>query len=383
MVAATIYPTNQSDISNLADTTISIVKQAFSLASEKQVLSHQEYKQLLDSIGWSLKESRLYLKVANAFLSFCPDDLQEIEPHTIFDLAKHTKKYSQVIESLKDCGKITQQKVLEFIAVYRTPKKPKPDKPTIWKTGRDGEPVCRIPDIMEDDMQTGNIIQKEMDENGKIAQTVIREAVELWKDVKEGKLVVKNAPENVETSPNATSNVEKEDFVDPNESEAELNLNTVVSHDIKENVSTQCDEDKKNSDNIIFSEEVPQSSNTDTPEFDVIKNQTLAFEQIIETLTQAESWLEVTNTIDSYPKSVKSHIWGLLDTATQERFQEFKREHFENLEKALNVNDKVMWENCPGNIYLWQPFVITKIEDGQAMLAYVNRPVPLEELTKC
>jgi hypothetical protein len=383
MVAATIYPTTQSDISNLADATISILDQAFSLASKKQILSHQKYKQLLDSIGWSLKESKLYLKVANAFSSFSPDDLQEIEPHTIFDLAKHTKKYSQVIESLKNCGKITQEKVLQLIAAHRTPNQPKPDKITIWKTGRDGKPVCRIPDIMEDDMQTGNIIQKEMDENGKIAQTVIREAVELWKDVKEGKLVVQNAPENVEPPPNATSNVEKEDFVDKNESEGELNLNTVVSHDAKENVSTQCDEDKKNSDNIIFSEEVPQSSNTDTPEFDVINNQTLAFEQIIETLTEAESWLEVTNTIDSYPQSVKSHIWGLLDTATQERFQEFKREHFENLEKTLNVNDKVMWENCPGNIYLWQPFVITKIEDGQAMLAYVNRLVPLEELTKC
>ena len=383
MVAATIYPTTQSDISNLADTTISIVKQAFSLASKKQVLSHQEYKQLLDSIGWSLKESRLYLKVANAFSSFCPDDLQEIEPHTIFDLAKHTKKYSQVIESLKNCGKITQQKVLEFIAAYRTPKKPKLDKPTIWKTGRDGEPVCRIPDIMEDDMQTGNIIQKEMDEKGKIAQTVIREAVELWKDVKEGKLVVQDALKDVEPPQNTTNNVEKEDFVDPNESEAELNLNTVVSHNAKENVSMQCDEDKKNSDNIIFSEEVPQSSNTDTPEFNVINNQTLAFEQIIETLTQAKSWLEVTNTIDSYPQSVKPHIWELLDTATQDRFQELKKEHFKNLEKSLHVNDKVMWEKCPGNIYSWQPFVITKIEDGKAMLAYFNRPVPLEELTKC
>jgi hypothetical protein len=76
MVAATIYPTAKSDISNLADATISIVDQAFSLALKKRVLSHQEYKQLLSSIGWNLKESKLYLKVADAFSSFAPDDLQ-------------------------------------------------------------------------------------------------------------------------------------------------------------------------------------------------------------------------------------------------------------------------------------------------------------------
>lgn len=174
MVAATIYPTTQTDISNLANATISIVEQAFLLASKRRILSHQQYKQSLESIGWSLKESTVYLKVAGTFSSFSPDDLQEIEPHTIFDLAKHAKKYSQVIENLKDCGQITQEKVREFIAAHRTPKKPKLDKPTIWKTGRDGKPVCRIPDIMEDDMQTGNIIQKEMDENGTITQTLIR-----------------------------------------------------------------------------------------------------------------------------------------------------------------------------------------------------------------
>jgi hypothetical protein len=241
MVAATIYPTTKSDISNLADATISIVDQAFSLALKKRVLSHQEYKQLLSSIGWNLKESKLYLKVADAFSSFSPDELQEIEPHTIFDLAKHTKKYNQVIESLKDCGKITQEKVHELIAAHRTPKKAKPDKPTIWKTGRDGEPVCRIPDIMEDDMQSGTIIQQEMDQNGTFPQTVIRKALQLWHDVQEGKLVVQEAEQNTEASENATSHFEKEDFVE--EESKSVNLNTFSECDTSGSKTTNYNED--------------------------------------------------------------------------------------------------------------------------------------------
>jgi hypothetical protein len=383
MVAATIYPTTKSDISNLADATISIVDQAFSLALKKQVLSHQEYKQLISSIGWNLKESKLYLKVADAFSSFSADELQEIEPHTIFDLAKHTKKYNQVIKSLKDCGKITQEKVHELIVAHRTPKKAKPDKPTIWKTGRDGEPVCRIPDIMEDDMQSGTIIQKEMDQNGTFPQTVIRKALQLWHDVQEGKLVVQEVEQNTEASENTTSHFDKEDFVEEEEFKY-VNLNTFSKCDTSGSETTNYNEDASqahhNSDNIIVNEvKTPQSTNIDSSLSD---DCTLPFEQIVETLTRAESWLEVENAIDNYPQSAKSQIWGLLDTATQERFHQLKQEHLTNLEKALQVNDKVMWEKCPGNLYSLQPFIITKIEGDKATLDPFSKFIPLKELTK-
>ncbi|NJR17909.1 MAG: hypothetical protein HC785_20740 [Calothrix sp. CSU_2_0] len=378
MVATTIYPTNQSDIYNLADATISIVDQAFLLAFKKRVLSHQEYKQLLSSIGWNLKDSKLYLKVADAFSSFSPDDLQGIEPHTIFDLAKHTKKYHQVIENLKDCGKITQEKIHELIAAHRTPKKTKPDKPTIWKTGRDGEPVCRIPDIMEDDMQSGNIIQKEMDRNGTFPQTVIRKALQLWQDVQEGKLVVQEA----EATQNTTNHFEKEDFVE--EESTFVNLNTFSECDTPGSKTTIYNENTSpehhNSDNIIVNEtETPQSILIDSSLSDNCK---LPFEQIVKTLTRAESWVEVENAIDNYPQSTKSYIWGLLDTATQEKLHEFKRQNVANLAQELQVNDKVMWEKCPGNLYSIQPFIITKIEGDKATLDPFSKFIPLEELTK-
>ncbi|MFH7023974.1 MAG: hypothetical protein ACHBN1_00835 [Heteroscytonema crispum UTEX LB 1556] len=375
MVAATIYPTTQPDISNLSDATISIVEQAFSLASKKRILSHQQYKQSLASIGWSLKESTLYLKVAGTFSSFSPDDLQEIEPHTIFDLAKHAKKYSQVIENLKDCGQITQEKVREFIAAHRTPKKPKPDKPTIWKTGRDGKPVCRIPDIMEDDMQTGNIIQKEMDENGTITQTLIREAVALWQGVKSGKLVVNLNDE--EFSQETTDDFESEYLLEPSEYLLEPSESP---HELDLNTSINC---FSNSPEIFVAESTGSSSSLvmNPSEIDVSNHQ-LNLSQIADSLTQVNSWSEVISITNNYQAPIKSQIWELLNTETRNRFHELKREHFENLDKVLQINDKVIWEKCPVNLYSWQPFIITSIEDGKAMLDIFNRPVPLDELRK-
>ncbi|MDJ0733554.1 MAG: hypothetical protein QNJ47_05600 [Nostocaceae cyanobacterium] len=420
MVAATVLTRNQTDISNLADATNSIIEQAFWLASQKRVLSYQQYKYLLSSIGWSLKESRVYLKVAAAFSSFSPDELQEVEPNTIFELARHTKKYHTVIEKLKDCGKITQEKVREFITAHRTPKKPKPDKPSIWKLGRDGKPVCRIPDILEDDMQTGNIIQKEMDQNGTFAQTLIREAVTLWQAVKEGRLVVKDVEVTEESSESTSNDFEQQDFIIHSESENELGLNTFIDYN-------------SNSDDILIQDEIEESINKeqvtgnkeqelsvmedfnphqDLPPIgegltsesnecasnllspplpvdrslfplsqgvDVSQNQ-IPLEQIVKDLTQVNSWSEVISITNNYSQTIKSQIWELLSTEIKNRFQEMKRQYVDNF---LQVNDRVMWEKCPGNLYLWQPFVITRIQDGKAMLDVFNRPVPLDELTKC
>ena len=359
MVNATVFTRNQTS-PNLTDATNSILEQAFWLESQKQALSHQQYKHVLDSIDWSLKESKIYLKVAAIFSSFSPDDLKQVEPNTIFELARHAKKYNQVIEKLKDCGRITQDKVRELIAAHRKPKKPKPDKPTIWKTGRDGQLVCRIPDIMEEDMQTGNIIQEEMDENGTVVQTIIREAVLLWQALKSGKIVIKDV-KDVEESP--------------------------------QNININCDgkiEQKYSIDVIQNSEEIDstateynQQTILNIPQIQADWDGKLYLEQILEALKQVNSWSEVINIINHYPKQTKSYIWSLLDTGTQNRFHELKRQHIENMTQIPQVNDKVMWDNCPGNVYSWQPFVITNIEDGRAMLDVFDRPVPLDELTKC
>jgi hypothetical protein len=205
----------------------------------------------------------------------------------------------------------------------------------------------------------------------------------LWHDVQEGKLVVQEVEQNTEASENTTSHFDKEDFVEEEEFKY-VNLNTFSKCDTSGSETTNYNEDASqahhNSDNIIVNEvKTPQSTNIDSSLSD---DCTLPFEQIVETLTRAESWLEVENAIDNYPQSAKSQIWGLLDTATQERFHQLKQEHLTNLEKALQVNDKVMWEKCPGNLYSLQPFIITKIEGDKATLDPFSKFIPLKELTK-
>lgn len=381
MVTTTIYPPPQTRLYDLVDATASILEQAFVIASHKQELSHQEYKNLLSTIGWSLRESKIYLKVATAFSNFAANDLKEVEPHTIFELAKHAKKYHQVIESLKNCSHITQEKVRELISSHRTPQKPKPDKPTIWKTGRDGEPVCRIPDIMEEDMQTGSIIQQEMDANGTIPQTVIRQAIALWNDVRQGKLaVVEN--EVKREGDNTHQNVEKSDI---NQQDNIQNLGTSNKSFNTDSTSVEVN----SSENYLTSISTVNSNNNHTA-----NDSTNGF---------ARNDLIVNNVSVKEERSPQSSISNitfpsntvatndLVNLDSQNIFSSSEKENIEiNLTldgngingSTLKAGDIVIWEKCPPQYQCWQPFQIQKIEGNMVKLDLLSYLVTIDELTK-
>ncbi|MEA5573450.1 hypothetical protein [Calothrix sp. UHCC 0171] len=374
MVATTIYPTTYTKLDNLVDATASILEQAFAIASQKQELSHQEYKNLLSTIGWSLRESKIYLKVATAFSNFAANDLKEVEPHTIFELAKHAKKYSQVIESLKNCSHITQEKVRELISAHRTPTQPKPDKPTIWKTGKDGEPVCRIPDIMEEDMQTGGIIQQEMDANGTFPQTLIREAIALWNDVKQGRLVVVG--------------------------------NQVSKEDVNKS-SEQDNTDGDNAQNICESNTLIAANST-SERLDILGNHHNAMPTICtdynqrlngsqtENLAKTDAITEEAN----YPQPLISDITAISDLPTtnglinlenqntlpsseQEKIKQYLNIDGDEIKKiALKIDDMVIWKKCPPQYQCWQPFQIQRIEGNMVKLDLLSYLIPIDELTK-
>ncbi|WP_052754420.1 hypothetical protein [Calothrix sp. 336/3] len=375
MVATTIYPPPQTRLDNLVDATASILEQAFAIASQKQELSHQEYKNLLSTIGWSLRESKIYLKVATAFSNFTANDLKEVEPHTIFELTKHAKKYHQVIESLKNYSHITQEKVRELILAHRTPKKPKPDKPTIWKTGRDGEPVCRIPDIMEADMQTGSIIQQEIDANGTIPQTLIREAIALWNDVKQGKLAVvknevssganndvkQNTDRDNTNQDNAQSLCEFNPLAAANYTSEELNIlenNHIrpIYADCDRTVNVSNPEKLANIDAIAEEVNHPQTSISDIA---VISD------------------LPVTNALTNLENQ------NTLPTLEQQKIEQYLQiDGEETQEIAFKVGDMVIWEKCPPQYQCWQPFQIQKIEGDMVKLDLLSYLTPIDELTK-
>jgi len=175
----------------LADATETILYHAFWLADEKQKRSQKEYRKLLFDKGWKGEEKK-YLKVAAAFEKFSPDDLAQIEPRTIYQLAENSKKYQLVIDRLLDLTAITQDAVRKLITQERKPRVPKPEKASIWRRTKNGGRYCQIPPIHESDERTGTTLQKMMDEEGYSAQHLVAEAIALRQAYKEGRLVLGN-----------------------------------------------------------------------------------------------------------------------------------------------------------------------------------------------
>ncbi|WP_026082779.1 hypothetical protein [Mastigocladopsis repens] len=178
---------NSISFQMLADATETILLHAFWLAKQKQQRSLKEYRKLLAAQGWKGEEKR-YLKVAAAFQKFSPQELAQIEPSTVYQLAENSKKYKQVIDRLLDLTAITQEAVRSLIKEQRVPKELKLEKPSIWRRTKNGGRYCQVPPIHETDDRTGTTLQKMMDEEGLSAQKIVAEAVALRQAYKEGQL---------------------------------------------------------------------------------------------------------------------------------------------------------------------------------------------------
>ncbi|MBD2340914.1 hypothetical protein H6G64_28495 [Calothrix sp. FACHB-156] len=179
----------------LADVTKAILHHAFWLAEQKQKLSLRQYKQLLVEQGWKGEEKK-YLKIADVFGEFSPQDLAQVEPLTVYQLANNSNKYKPVIDALLDLRAITQEAVRSLVKEKRTPKQPKPEKPSIWRRTKNGGRYCQIPAIHEDDEHTGVTLQNMIDAEGLSAQQIVAEAIALRQAYKEGRLVVVEEDKN-------------------------------------------------------------------------------------------------------------------------------------------------------------------------------------------
>lgn len=176
-------------LSSLADMTKTILHHAFWLAEQKQQLSLKQYKKLLVEQGWRGEEKR-YLKIAAVFGQFSPQDLTQIEPLTVYQLANNSKKYQSVIDALLDLSSITQEAVRSLLKEKRpATKAPKPEKPSIWRRTKNGGRYCQIPAIHEEDEHTGVTLQKMMDSEGLSAQQIVAEAIALRQAYQDGRLV--------------------------------------------------------------------------------------------------------------------------------------------------------------------------------------------------
>jgi hypothetical protein len=103
----------------------------------------------------------------------------------------------------------------------------------------------------------------------------------------------------------------------------------------------------------------------------------------VEMLLQATCWEEVISTTENWAEELKSTVWQKLTEEERQHLKDLKNLHFEELEKTPQVGDKVIWNNCPGNLTSWQPFMITDIQGAEAKLDFYMYMVPLAELSKC
>ncbi len=174
---------------SLADVTKTILHHAFWLAEQKQKLSAKAYKKLLVDQGWKGEEKK-YLKIAAVFSKFSPQDLAQVEPLTVYQLANNSNKYKPVIDALLDITAITQESVRSLVKQRRTPRQSKPQKPSIWRRTNNGGRYCQIPPIHSEYEHTGVTLQKMMDSEGLTAQQIVSEAIALRQAYKEGRLVL-------------------------------------------------------------------------------------------------------------------------------------------------------------------------------------------------
>ncbi|MBW4512490.1 MAG: hypothetical protein KME64_39270 [Scytonematopsis contorta HA4267-MV1] len=175
------------DIKPLEEATENIVQHAQWLAHHKKHLNKLDFKQLIRLHGWSNKEEKRYLKVGVAFANFSPQQLKQIEPATIYQLANQSKKYQEVIEQLQDLPEINQAVVRGLMESQRKVRVSKQEKSSIWRLNPDGIRYVQVPPIHE--QETGVQLQEMMEKLGKTAQAVITDAVQILKLYLEGQLV--------------------------------------------------------------------------------------------------------------------------------------------------------------------------------------------------
>ncbi len=350
---------------SLHQATSSILEYAFEIAACKQRLSRKEYKQLLQEQGWQ-GEEKTYLKVATTFEKFSPQDLANIEPDTIFRLAKNNKKYKDVIEQLSDLPQITQEDVRELIKQQRREvQPPKFEKLTIWRRMKSGGRYCQIPPIHEEDERTGVTLQRMIDEEGLLPQQIVAEAISLRQALKEGRLIM------VTDASSTQSDCENAGDADSGNADSG-DTDTETYADIAELNDPQFPNPDR--------EEEAIACVLDNQQCAITEQEAVNVDTVMSLLRQAGSWEEVVRSTENCSDEVKIATWEMLDSGDKERIYQLKQQQEKKLKDIPQVGDKVIWTNCHAHLSSWQPFVVSAIEGDYARLDFYAHPVSLNEL---
>ncbi len=324
----------------LGDTTQDILDFAFDLAQLKASLPKKEYKELLRNYKWE-HEDKVYLKIAEIFEKFTYTDLAAIEPNTLFVLAKHHKKYQNVISELLVSEEINNETVRKLIKKHRQPKIIKEDQPSIWRQTPQGVRYAQIPPIH--DQTTGVALQGMMDSEGLTAGQIVAEAISLRQALKSGRLT----------------------WVSDSEELSEILFEEVVEDELSVNIEVQSELEIPSKvvtcDNLLDSE-IDYSSNESTIDFDCSDSTLFPSDELFyfdENITDADWQQELATEIELMATNQCSETQSV---------------------RAIAIRDRVVWKKCPPHLSSWQPFVVRDIKGEFAMLEYYQHPVPIVDL---
>ena len=346
-----------------------ILRHAEFLSKEKTRSKH-EYKQMLSDLGWKGEEKR-YLRVAAAFENFSPQDLAQIEPATIFQLANNPKKYQPVLDQLLDLPEITQAVVRSLIQQQRQPRVPKSENPTIWRQTPDGRRYCQIPPIHEENQQTGIILQQMMDEEGLTSQRIVAEAISLRQAFKEGRLVVvSSAAAKYEHMP-----TEQEPEVEPCLEAYAIPDLAAEQYSVKElEASEQFEggsgdgwtfepEPEKDDDTVEYGDYAQPFSPHD------VQTELSPIELLIHTLQTASSWHEILFVLNIHSE-YESIAWEALTPLERRRVMEITPPEIKKLNKAKKSGVIVDFKEVRPDVYqvqlqgsiFWEPVNSSRLD---------------------
>lgn len=315
--------------------TVQILRYASWLALQKATLTKQEFKELINKLGWNREEKR-YLKVDEAFGSFLPEQLAAVEPRTIFQIAENLKKYQSVITKISTLTQITQNAVRGYMQQCRKQRAAKTEKESnIWKKAPGGG---RFFEISMFDDSTGVILQEIMESEGRTAQSVLSEALQTLKEKRDGHLVS-----------NPLMFEETLDSVTENKDSAPTDLETF--NDVAE--AKNNDEDLVINDSLHF-EPILEKDNIEdynfitSTIFEIGKQSPVDI--LIETFQSAHSWEEISEVIQIHDE-YEQEAWEALTPLERRRVNEIMPIDIQNLYEAKHTGKIISFRQVNEHLY--------------------------------
>lgn len=294
--------------------TVSLLRFSFWLAKQKATLSKKEFNELLSKLNWNGEEKR-YLKVDKAFAGFTPEELAQVEPRTIFQLAENFKRYQSVFTQLATLPQITQDIVRRLMKGCSKPKATTTkvdEKPTIWRTAPDTGRFFQPPPMYDE--ATGVIINELMEALGRSAQSLIAEAVELLKEKVDALQRQESSQMPVVDDSEVISVATSEEVID-------INNSTICSEPIDETL-----------DSDLWSDDIEDYDLLTLADLE-LQNEKTPVERLIETFQSAQSWEEISEMLHKY-EQYRDEAWYALTPFEQRHVIEIMPSYVRKLRDA-------------------------------------------------